>query len=97
MDEIGFRSWLIHIGKNKKVQADAISRLKTLQRELGACDLDDEYSADGCSSILAALQSKGENDAMRSFGAVHLPIGKYTLSTYRYALNMYIQFRNSQK
>lgn len=96
MDEIGFRTWLANAEKNKKVQADAVSRLKTLQRELGSCDLDNEYNTDGCDNILAALQNKGENDLMRSYGEVKLPIGKYTLSTYRYALNMYIQFRKSQ-
>ena len=42
------------------------------------------------------LKNKGENDIMRSYGDVKLPIGKYTLSTYRYALNMYIQFRENQ-
>ena len=97
MDEIGFRAWLSSAGKDRKVQCDAVSRLKTLQRELGACDLDNEYSKDRCANILAALKSKGENDIMRSFGDVKLPIGKYTLSTYRYALNMYIQFREDQK
>ena len=97
MDEIGFRTWLASSGKNRKVQADAVSRLKTLQRELGCCDLDNAYSADGCVKILTALKNKGENDLMRSYGAVNLPVGKYTLSTYRYALNLYIQFRESQK
>lgn len=96
MDEIGFRTWLANAGKNRKVQADAVSRLKTLQRELGSCDLDNEYNSDGCANILAALHNKGENDLMRSYGDVKLPIGKYTLSTYRYALNMYIRFRESQ-
>lgn len=97
MDEIGFRAWLSKAGKNKKVQCDAVSRLKALQRELGPCELDSEYNKDGCANILAALKDKGENDIMHSFGDVKLPIGKYALSTYRYALNMYIQFRENQK
>ncbi|MBQ9845299.1 MAG: hypothetical protein IJO54_04370 [Oscillospiraceae bacterium] len=97
MDEIGFRNWLSNTGNNKKVQADAVSRLKTLQRELGFCDLDIEYNANKCANILAALKDKGENELMRSYGKVNLPIGKYTLSTYRYALNLYIHFRESQE
>ena len=97
MDEIGFRTWLANAGKNRRVQADAVSRLKTLQRELGCCDLDHEYNSDKCTHILAALKNKGENDLMRAYGEVKLPVGKYTLSVYRYALNMYIQFRESKK
>lgn len=97
MDEISFRTWLANSPKTKKVQADTISRLKTLQRELGSCDLDNEYNTDGCANILSALKNKGENDVMRSYGEVTLPIGKYTLSAYRYALNMYIKFRKSQE
>lgn len=96
MDEINFRNWLSGSGKSRKVQCDTVSRLKALQRELGACDLDDEYNRDACNRILAALQKKGENDIMRSYGDVKLPIGQYTLSTYRYALNMYIKFRKDQ-
>jgi len=96
MDEVGFRNWLSYSGRSKKVQSDTISRLKTLQRELGFCDLDVAYERDQCAHIFAALAHKGENAVMRSYGDVKLPIGKYTLSTYRYALNLYIQFRNEQ-
>lgn len=97
MDETGFRNWLSRSGKNKKMQSDAVSRLRTLQRELGACDLDDEYDHDACTRMLAALQNKGENETMRSYGTVNLPVGRYTLGTYRYALNLYIRFREEQK
>ena len=96
MNEIGFRNWLAQSGKNKKLQCDAISRLRTLQRELGSCDIDMEYNSNHCLTILAALRNKGENECMRSYGVVKLPIGKYSLSTYRYALNLYIQFLESQ-
>lgn len=96
MDEISFRTWLSCSGQNKKVQCDTVSRLKTLQHELGSCDLDDEYSRDACNTLFAALENKGQNDIMRSYGSVKLPIGKYTLSTYRYALNLYVRFRKEQ-
>lgn len=97
MDELSFKQWLAASGKNKKVQADTVSRLRTLQRELGISDLEEEYGRDSCGRILSALQHKGENEIMRSYGAVNLPIGRYTLSTYRYALNLYIRFRREQE
>lgn len=97
MDEVGFRNWLSQSGKSKKLQSDAVSRLKALQRELGACDLDEEYSKDACGRILAALRNKGENEIMLSYGTVKLPVGRYALGTYRYALNLYIHFRNAKK
>ena len=75
MDEIGFRTWLASSGKNRKVQADAVSRLKTLQRELGCCDLDNAYSTDGCAKILTALKNKGNSFFIFVF--LPLQIGKY--------------------
>lgn len=96
MDEIGFRSWLSNSNKNPKVQSDTISRLKTIQRELGNIDIDEEYVKDKCERLLSAFSNKGLNEIMAGYGKVKLPIGKYTLSTYRYALNMYIQFLKNE-
>lgn len=96
MDEIGFRNWLCASDKSKKVQSDTVSRLKTLQRELGYCDLDEEYERDGCGRILAALSKKGENEIMRSYGEVKLPVGQFTLGAYRYALRTYIRYREAR-
>lgn len=95
MDEIGFRNWLTASNKSKKVQGDIVSRLKTLQRELGCCDLDDEYKRDYCNKIFSALENKGENDIMKSFGEVKLPIGQFSLSVYRYALRTYLKYLDS--
>lgn len=95
MDEIGFRNWLATTGKSRKMQSDAVSRLKAIQRELGNCDLDSEYKNDCCHKLLSALDHKGINESMESFGSVNLPIGKYSLSSYKYALRMYITFIES--
>ena len=95
MDEIGFRNWLKDSNKNKKVQGDIVSRLKTLQRELGYCDLDVEYEKDRCKNIFDALDNKGENDIMKTYGSVKLPIGQFSLSVYRYALRTYIKYLES--
>lgn len=89
-----FKNWLEKNGKNQRVAANAISRLKTLQREL-SIDLDSEYQKNQCKTILAALSNKGQNEVMESYGDVNLPIGKYSLSAYRYALKHYIDFKKS--
>lgn len=38
--------------KNKEVQGDCILRLKRIERELGHCDLDEQYRNDRCEFIL---------------------------------------------
>lgn len=97
MDELNFKLWLNENGKTKKVQSDMISRLKALQRELLGCDIDKEYEKNKCKKLILALKNKGINDTMKSYGDVNLPIGKYSLATYRYALNNYIKFKNEYK
>lgn len=34
----------------------------------------------------------GKNDEMKKYPNANLPIGKYYMSTYRYAIKQYIQF-----
>lgn len=92
MNEVDFRNWLAKSDKSKKVQSDIVSRLKAIQREMGNCDLDAEYSNDKCETLFKAFGNKGINDTMKQYGSVNLPIGQYTLSVYRYALRTYIQF-----
>lgn len=97
MDENEFREWLKSNGKNKRVISDSISRMRTLQRELGV-NLENEYKKDKCETIMRALAiDKGENDIMKQYGAVNLPIGKFTLGAYRYSLKNYISYKNSSK
>ena len=96
MNEVEFRGWLEESGKNKRVISDSISRMRTLQRELGV-NLDDEFKKDKCETIMNALTiNKGDNDIMKRYGDVSLPIGKFTLGTYRYSLKSYIAYKESK-
>ena len=75
---------------------DTVSRMKTLQRELGV-NLDDEFKKDKCETIMNALTvNKGDNDIMKKYGDVNLPIGKFTLGTYRYSLKSFIAYKESR-
>lgn len=91
MNEMDFRTWLFHKGFNKKVVSDIVSRLKRIERELNYCDIDMEYRKDECSTLLSLFRTKGINRQMNAI-KTSLPIGKYQLSTYKYALQKYIAF-----
>ena len=84
MNEVEFRNWLINKGVKTKVAGDTISRLKRIEREIENCDID-EY-------LLKLFLDMGNNDEMKKYPNVNLPVGKYYMSTYRYALKQYIQF-----
>lgn len=92
MNEVEFRSWMCGENITKKVQGDLVSRLKKIERTFGNIDLDSEYKKDKCEFLLSLFLNKGENAAMQSYGNVALPIGKYQLSVYRYAIRKYISF-----
>ena len=92
MDEVSFRSWLSRKGVTPKVISDTVSRLKRLEKEMGHCDIDEEYRCDECRRIFSALKNNGNNEIMNSYQPVNLPIGKYYMSTFRYALNKYVDF-----
>ena len=95
MNEIEFRNWMISSGKNKKVVGDTISRIKRIEHELGNIEVDDEYKKDQCSHLISLFENTGRNDEMKKYSA-NLPVGKYSLNTYRYALNLYITFMSSK-
>lgn len=97
MNELEFKIWLTENKVSKKVQSDLVCRLKKLQRELGNFDIDERYRTDHCSSILRIFDKKGINLHSRQFPDADLPFGKYQLSAYKYALNMYIRFLDSQQ
>ena len=92
MKEIEFRDWLNENNKNKKVIGDCVYRLKRIEREFDHCDLDIEYHNDRCQFLMDAFKNKGENENMKKYPNVEFPIGKYYMSTYRYALKQYIEF-----
>ena len=96
MNEIDFKVWLNNQNVTKKVQGDFISRIKRLERIFNNIDIDEEYSKDKCSFVLSLFKNKGINPNMDNFKTASLPIGKYQLSTYKYALKKYIAFIESK-
>lgn len=92
MNEIDFRLWLDKNNINKKVSSDIVSRLRRIEKEFNGCDIDAEYHRDRCAFLLSLFDNKGINDGMKKFPHSSLPVGKYQLSTYKYALNKYIYF-----
>jgi hypothetical protein len=96
MNEIDFKEWLQKQHTTKKVQGDLISRIKRLERAFDNIDLDEEYQKDKCCFLLSLFKNKGINSEMNKFEMVELPIGKYQLSTYKYALKKYISFIESK-
>ncbi len=91
MNELDFRTWLSRQDANKKVISDIVSRLKRIEREITLCDIDIEYRKDECDTLLSLFRNKGINEQMNAL-ETSLPIGKYQLSTYKYALKKYIAF-----
>lgn len=94
MDEIRFRQWLSTEGKSKKVCGDIISRMRKIERELGNIDVDEEYEKDQCQKLLRLFENTGRNEQMRKYNS-NLPIGRYHLSAYKYAVKEYVLFRES--
>lgn len=91
MNEMDFRIWFSNQDANKKVVSDIVSRIKRIEREITQCDIDVEYRKDECSSLLSLFKNKGINEQMNVI-KTSLPVGKYQLSTYKYALKKYIDF-----
>lgn len=96
MKEIEFRQWLFKNEVNKKMQSDTVSRLKRFERINGQIDIEEEYKKDKCKFLYSLFENKGINDNMKKMGDTGLPIGKYQLSTYKYALSLYIKFLQSE-
>lgn len=55
-------------------------------------EFDGQYRSDKFSYLFSLFQNKGLNDNMKKLKDVNLPIGKYQLSVFKYALNKYKQF-----
>ena len=94
MNEVEFRNWMNKNNINRKVQSDIISRLKKIEREIEDCDIDEQYRSDKCESIMALFLNMGINDEMKKYPNANLPIGKYYMSAFRYAIKQYILFCN---
>ncbi|MEG1782858.1 MAG: hypothetical protein RR253_06385 [Oscillospiraceae bacterium] len=92
MNEMGFKNWLNKQGYSGKVISDTVCRLKKIEQICFSSDIDDEFSLDNCEKLLSIFKNKGENEEMASLHCSSLPIGKYQLSTYKYAVSLYIKF-----
>ncbi len=95
MQEIEFKRWLCKMGYSSKVQSDTISRAKKIERIFFHTDLDDEYIKDKGSHLLSVFAHKGENAEMKKLDSSSLPVGKYQLSVYKYAVSLYFKFLES--
>lgn len=96
MNEIEFKLWLMKNGIAKKVQSDCISRLRKIERELNHCDIDHQYRIDKCEHLMSVFSNMGNNDEMKKYPNANFPVGKYHMSTYRYAIKRYVQFVESK-
>lgn len=94
MNEVDFRNWMTKNSINKKVQSDIVSRLKRIEHEINNCDIDEQYRKDKCIYLMSIFLKMGVNSEMDKVPNVKLPIGKYHMSTFRYALKKYIEFSN---
>lgn len=92
MNEVEFKNWLIKNGTKSKVASDTVSRLKRIEREIENCDIDEQYRRNKCDYLLKLFLDMGNNDRMKKYPNANFPIGKYYMSTFRYALKQYIQF-----
>jgi len=92
MNEFEFKKWLDTDGTPKKIQSDLISRIKRVEREIDHCDIDYEYHNDQCEKLLSYFEKNGHNERMARLKNCNLPIGKYSMSTFRYAIKKYKQF-----
>lgn len=92
MNEVEFRNWLSTQNENRKIQSDIISRLKRIEREIDHCDIDEQYYSDKCKYILSLFLNMGINEEMKKYPYANFPIGKYAMSTFRYAIKKYVKF-----
>jgi len=93
MRELEFKQWLAKNNYNKKVVSDIVSRLKRIEREFNFIDIDFEYESNGCSYLLGLLKNSGNNELIKKYKNLSLPLGKCYLSTYSYAIRLYIKYR----
>lgn len=92
MNEVDFRNWLVKNDVNKKVQSDIVSRIKKIEKEIENCDIDEQYRRDKCEYLMSLFLNMGINDEMKKYSSAEFPIGKYHMSTFRYAIKYYVRF-----
>ena len=96
MDEFGFKNWLRSSGIKDKVASDYVSRLRKIAREFRV-DLDREYRKDGLLYLLSLFENSGDNEHMKNYSDIDLPIGKYYINAYKLALRKYRVFKTDSE
>lgn len=94
MNEIEFTIWLKSNKTSNKLCSDYVSRIKRIERSILDCDIDDEYDIDHCEHLLSLFQRMGKGEEMQSRMIGDLPIGKYQLAAFPYAIRKYVNFKN---
>lgn len=97
VNEINFYNWLQQNNVPKKNCCDMVSRIKKIEKALISCDIDEEYKKNKCRDLLNCFYNCGRNENMANRLKGDLPIGKYYLAAYKYAVKKYIKFRDSFK
>lgn len=92
MNEVDFKNWLVKENVNQKVRSDIVSRIKKIEKEIENCDIDEQYHSDRCEYLMSLFLNMGLNDKMKKFSNANFPIGKYHMSTFRYAIRYYVSF-----
>ena len=95
MNEIGFRKYLADLNVSKKIISDHVSRLKRIEKAVLNCDLDDEYEKDGCSQLLKLCKKNYDLAKLDLKIVGNLPIGNYSMNTFRYSINKYCDFKKT--
>ena len=93
MLELDFIIWLQNKEIPKKIISDYVSRLKRIEHSLLDCDIDEEFAKDKCEYLLSLFYKSGKNKEMARIHVGNLPIGKYYISTYKYVVRRYIEFK----
>ena len=93
MNEEKFREWLRQ-RYSQKVVSDNISRLRKIIKTIG--DVNAEYDKDHCSYLLSLFDNLGDNVEMKSYNS-RLPVGSNFIRCYKYALKLYVKFREESE
>lgn len=92
MNEFDFYVYLRNRDVSRKICSDNISRLRRVEKCIADCDLDEEYYKDRCTELLSYFAKKGENDKIKKVLIGNLPIGNYTMNTFKCAIRKYVDF-----
>lgn len=95
MDESGFRHWLVRQKCSPKLISDSVCRIRKLRKDFNL-DFDAAYKLDKGVALLSLFDRKGA-----TLGSINpqstVPIGNYSLATYKLAVKKYFSFLQAQE